>query len=188
MIPLPPLLMNKYLWVAVAAAFSVLAATLFHLHAVSKAEDRGYSRGLKDERLVWQVRENHELNAANALITQLQEKYRALEKKSADDIASASFSFLEDLDNVRKARDQAIAAARTERLRWAASCSPSKGADGGAAAGPSPAASEPVGAGTCELPRETEEALIREAARADRVVAERNALLAIAKSDREVCK
>lgn len=189
---IPPFLFNKNLWliVGVLAAAWLLAA--WHNAKVSGAREEGYGRGLKDERLVWQVRENEELNAKNALITQLQEKYRALEQKSIDDITAASFSFLEDLNHVRKERDKALADARAGtafRLRWAASCAPTrKDPVGDPAPSAGPASGGAVATAACELPREVEETLIREAARADRVVAERNALLSIAKSDREVCK
>jgi hypothetical protein len=188
MIPVPALLMNKYLWAAVGAAVAVLAAVIWHNAKVSAAEDRGYERGLRDERLVWQVRENHELNAANVEITRLQNAYRALEKKSVDDVAAVAFEFQTLLKKVRNEKDAAIASADSYRLRWTTGCTASQGSGGNSSPGAGSAPSTTIGTATCELPEQTRKDLIELASDADLAVAERNALLTIAQKDREVCK
>lgn len=188
---IPPFLLNKNVLIAAAVAAAALGAWVYHTAAVRKAWDEGYGRGLRDERLVWQVRESEELRLKNAAILELQEKYRALEKKSADDVEVVVNAMNMATRDLKDERDQALHDLRTERrnrLRWAAKCPASQSSGGGSAPAPSPSASGAAGAATCELPREVEETLIRLASEADRVVVERNALAEIAKKDREVCK
>lgn len=195
MIPIPallPLLKNKYLIAGVIAALAVAAAWWWHSSRVQAAWEQGLKVGHESERAVWLVRENKELTEANELIAELSRRYRALEKKSASDVAEVAFEFQTMLKKVRHERDKALADARAGnafRLRWAASCAPTRKDSGGdptASAGSDP--SRAVATTTCELPERTREDLIRLAGRADRVVHERNALLEIAKKDREVCK
>lgn len=184
--------MNKYLWAAAAGALLIWGAFTYHMIKVHGAEVKGYEQGMRDERLVWQVRENHELNAKNALINELQTKYRDLERKHAEGVEVVVNGFNIELKRLRNERDKALAAARDGmdfRLRWAASCAPTRKDPGGgstSSAGADPGSAG--GAAVCELPRETTENLIRLASEADGVVAERNALLEVAKKDREVCR
>jgi hypothetical protein len=189
---IPPFLFNKNLWLIVGVLLAAWALAAWHNAKVAGAREEGYGRGLKDERLVWQVRENEELNAKNALITQLQEKYRALEKKSADDVVAVTHILAGKLHETETKLEKALVDARAGtafRLRWAASCAPTRKDAGG---DPTPSSGAATGGAVataaCELPRSTTEDLIRLAGDADRVVAERNALLTIAQKDREVCK
>jgi hypothetical protein len=191
-IPIPGLLTNKYIWAAAAGALVVWSLFTYHTIKVHQAESKGYEQGMKDERIVWQVRENHELTAKNALINELQTKYRELEKKSAEDVALAATQHQKEKANVERKLQKALADARAGtafRLRWAASCAPTRKDPGGSAsAAPGADSAAPVGTATCELPDRTREDLIRLASRADVIALERNVLLEIAKKDREVCR
>lgn len=196
MIPIPallPLLKNKYLLAGVVGAAAIIGVWWWHTAKVSSAAEDAYARGMKDERLVWQVRLVEEVTAANAKYAELQEKYRALEKKSVDDIEVITNGVNIELKRLRNERDKALADARDGmdfRLRWAATCAPTPRVDSGRSSTATPGA-DPGSAGrtaVCELPRETTEDLIRLASEADRVVAERNALLEVARKDREVCR
>ena len=183
---------NKYLWTLLAGAGLVFVVWIWHTGKVISAEEYGYERGLKDERLVWQVRLKEETDAAAAKYRELQERYRALEEKSANDVAAAAAAHRKEIRNVQTKLDKALADARAGmafRLRWAASCAPTpRDPDRGEAATAGATAGGAGGTAVCELPAATRDDLIREASRADRVVAERNALLEIALKDREVCR
>ena len=195
MIPIPallPLLKNKYLIAGVVGAAVVAAAVVWHMRKVSNAAEDGYERGLQDERAVWQVRLVEEVTAANKKYAELQEKYRALERKSAEDVAAIAAQHRKEKAHVQKQLDKALADARAGmafRLRWAATCAstPRDDTSGSSAAAPGADSGGAVGAATCELPDRTREDLIRLASRADQVVVERNLLLEIAKKDREIC-
>lgn len=184
--------MNRMLVGAIGAV--VLSALMFALYmsGLSRAEEEGYEKGLQEERLRWQQRESLELAELNQKYQELQNRYRALEKKSAEDVAAAAADHRKEIERVEQERDRALADAadgKRFRLRWAASCAPAPKGDRGG--GPSEAGADPGGAGgtaTCELPGKTRDDLIRLAGAANEVVKERNALLEIAQKDREVCR
>lgn len=195
MIPLPallPLLKNKYLIAGVVGAVVIVGAWWWHTSEVQAAWEDGMREGHSSERAVWLVRENKELTEANELITELNNKYRALEKRHVDGIEVLVSAMNKSLKELQDERDKALTDARAGmdfRLRWAASCAPTRKDPGGSSA--AEASADPgtaVGTAACELPRQATEDLIRLASEADRVVVERNALLEVAKKDREVCR
>ena len=179
---LNPLL--RYSLVALAVAALFFAHRVIVKHEAAKA----FQEGTIQERVEWLARESKELVEKNQQILDLQNRYRALERKNADDVAAAAAVFNKEIQRVQTQRDAAIRDRNAFRLRWTTSCAPRQ-ADGG---NPAPATGAPTaasgGTATCELPEQARADLIREAARANQVVAERNALLEIAKKDREVCK
>jgi hypothetical protein len=176
----------------VLAIIALIAGAVFYVrHVESTAFEAGKTAGVSEEKGRWQTRENEELTAANERIHDLEEEKRALERKSVDDVQAAAIK----LDQATKEKDdekeRALAAAHAGRafgMRWQPTASPSKEAAGSAGAAPGTAAAGTVAATYCELPEQQRDDLIREAARADKVVLERNALLEIAQKDREVCK
>lgn len=196
MIPIPallPLLKNKYLIAGVVGAAVIVGAWWWHTSKVNGAADDAYVRGLKDERVVWQTRLVEEVTAANAKYVELQEKYRALEKKSVADVAAVAVKLQKEKADVEKQRDKALSDARAGmafRLRWAASCAPTPSSKAGGSELPraSTGAGGAGGTAVCELPERTREDLIRLASRADALTVERNLLLELAQKDREVCK
>lgn len=171
--------MNPWLILGVAAAWLISCAGVGYWQ-----NDAGHTA----ERVTWQERENKELTVKNAKILELTNRVRKLEAKSADDVAAAATQLKKEKDRADKAEKGALAAATAGtafRLRWTASCQGSSGS-----AGPAPGTDPGGGSGTatCELPAATRDDLIRLAGDADKVVAERNALLVIAQKDREVCQ
>lgn len=184
MIPLP----SKNILLMAGGAVAVLALVLFHNVQVGRAKADGLQEGKRAERLVWTERESQELASANAKILELQAKYRALEKKSASDVAAAAAKHKKDIANVENEKQRALADAESFRLRWSTTCAPSQTGDRGAAPDTGSTPGGAVGTATCELPRAVTENLIELASDADKVVVERNALLEIAKKDREVCR
>lgn len=175
-----------------AVALVVAAAFFWHMHAVSQAEAQGREDGRTEERAQWLHREDHELREANQKLVELQEKYRKLEQKSAADVAAAAARHQKEAHELQTRLDKALADARAGmafRLRWAASCAPTrKDAGGDPTAEPGSTAAPAGAAAACELPEQARDDLIREAARADRLTIDYNALLEIAKKDREVCR
>ena len=169
-------------------ALAVLGAIYGLFRAV---DSRAYMRGVQETTATWQARETAQLQAANAKLLELTAKYRALEKKSAEDVAAATRRYAEDMTRVEDERDKALAAARAGsafRLRWSptrtAAC---PGSDRNPAAAPGAAAVEPRTEATCELPQATRDDLIRLASDADAMTAERNQAVEIAVKDREIC-
>lgn len=180
--------MNPLLLKFALPALAVAGLFLAHNLLVKRAEKEGYRQGFVAARMEFLGRDNEELIKRNLKIVELQDKYRSLEQRAAELVASIANKLGEDYRHVEAQRDALRRELNAQRLRWTASCSPSQGSGGDPAASARPAASEPVATATCELPREVEEALVTLAADADKVATERNALLAIAKADREVCK
>jgi hypothetical protein len=176
----------------VVAVISLIVGAVFYVrHVESSAFDAGKTAGVLEEKGRWQARENEELVAANALIHDLEEKARALERKSVDDVQAAAVKLEQTLKEKDDEKDRALADAHAGRsfgMRWQPTAATSKDPDGGSGAAPGASAAGAVAAAFCELPEQQRDDLIREAARADKVVAERNALLEIAQKDREVCK
>lgn len=173
-----------------AGALAVLGA----LYGLFRSIDsRAYMRGVSETTATWRARETQQVQAANAKLLELEGKYRALEAKSAADVAAATRRYAEDMTRVENERDKALASAAAGRaygLRWKATCTPAAGAPGGgsAAAAPGAAAAEPREEASCELPQATRDDLIRLASDADAMTAERNQAVEIAAKDREICK
>jgi HK97 family phage major capsid protein len=171
-----------------AGALAVLALMVFHNVRIGQAKAEGEQQGKRAERLVWTQRESKELAEANAKITELQEKYRALEKKSAADVAAAAANHKKEITRVETEKHRALADAESFRLRWTTTCPAGQSGDRGRAASTGSASGGGVATTTCELPDQVRKDLIELASDADKVVIERNAILEIAKKDREVCK
>lgn len=157
---------------------------------LGKVRAEAKDAGMKQERLVWQERESAELAQQNAKILELEAKARALEQKSVDDVAALAVKYDKDIKNANAERDRALAERRAGTafgLRWKPEPAAGEGSgrDSGAALGA--AAGQPAGAASCGLPGPTSDDLIRLATDADKVVAERNEAVAIAKKDREIC-
>ena len=187
---LPPFLLNKNLWLIAGAVAAAWVVAIWHNAKVSAAEEEGYARGMKDERLVWQVRENIELNAKNELITKLQEEYRALEQKSAKDVAAVAEELQKGIKHAQADRDRFVADVRAGRVRLripgAAPCSQSPSGDPTPSPGAGPAGSDaPAGS---ELPPKIAEDLFTLMAEADEVVLQLQAAQELIRKDREVCK
>lgn len=154
-----------------------------------------YAAGVAAEKASSLAREAKELSAKNDEILKLEGKYRALEAKSALDVSAAGDQYEHDMKEVTNERDAAFASARRnylERVRLESELAAArKAAGGGATAKACAPQEEPDGAPLCRLSEKgyrAEEDLIRLAADADQVVAERNELSDIAVKDREVCR
>lgn len=176
----------------VLAIVAALAGACWYI--ASEAESYGeakFEAGEKSERGIWQARESTELAQKNTKILELEGKVRALEQKSADDIKDLTIEYEKDITNANNERDRALAERRSGAafgLRWKPDPAPA-GEGSGGNPGPTPgaAAGEPGAAASCGLPADIADALIREAGRADQIVAERNEAVGIAKKDREIC-
>lgn len=167
---------------------AVASLFLIHIVRVHNAEKEGFRNGQIEEKATWLAREHAELTKNNLKLLELEEKYRALERKSADDVAAASAKAQKEIDRVNAEKATAIASAERYRLRWTTGCSAGQGSGGDSAAAPGSTASPAPGTAACELPEPVRQGLIELAVDANRVVAERNWLLEIAQKDREVCR
>lgn len=176
--------LTKY--VAIGAA--CLAAFLWYRHQVNSAYADGVTEGHVQERAEWLSRESKELLQANTKLHELEERYRALEAKSVQDVAAASAKAQTEIDHAKAQAAAAVADRNRYRLRWSTECVPSEGSDRSVAAAPGAAPSGARQTATCELPESVRRDLIGLALEANTVVAERNWLLEIAQKDREVCK
>lgn len=164
--------MNRDLLIAIIGVLVVAAAIAAFQWWLSGVKQKAYDDGVVAERNEWITKQ-----------IEWQAEKSALEAKNAEDVANADARRLKEVNDVRKERDAAIADRNRFRLRWLAkpaapSPSPAPGADTSGAGQPQ----------VCELPEQTRDDLIREAARANRLTADYNTLLEIARKDREVCK
>lgn len=177
--------LTKY--VAVAAA--CLAVFIWYRHQVNNAYDDGVEEGGIRERAQWLARESSELAEKNAKLQFLEDAYRALERKSADDVAAAAAKAKKETDHAKRQEAAALADRDRFRLRWSTQCTPTgEAGDRSAATAPGTTATGAQGTAACELPAATRDDLIRLAVDADTVAIERNELSEIAQKDREVCK
>lgn len=175
------------------AYFAGALAILGALYGLFRSIDsRAYMRGVSETTASWQARETQQVASANAKLLELTDKYRKLEKKSAEDVNAATARYAHDMTEVENERDKALAASRAGtafRLRWKSTCTPAGAGSGGSGpAAPGALAAKPEPAATCELPQATRDDLIRLAGDADAITAERNQAVQIAVSDREICK
>lgn len=180
--------MNKELLKGALVVLIVSALFVAHRYTVNHAAKKAYHEGSINERATWLARDSKERHERNLKIIELETKYRALEEKSANDVAAASATYQKELARVHAEKSAALADAKRYRLRWTTSCTGGQGSGGDSTATPGTTAGGAVGTATCELPEPVRRGLLELAGRANQVVAERNALLEIAKKDREVCK
>ncbi len=173
-----------------AVAIACLGVFLWYRHQVNTAYANGMEEGGIRERAEWIARESKELVEQNAKIHALEEAYRALERKSAQDVADATTKAKKEINHAKAKTAAALADRDRFRLRWSTQCTAATGEGDGRnrPAAPGTPAGGALGTTACELPREVRDDLIRLAGDADQVVLERNALLEIVKKDREVCK
>lgn len=169
-------------------ALAIAGVFFAHRVIVKRAENESYTRGFIAARAEFLTRENEELAKRNMKIVELESKYRELEHRAAGLVADISNLHVKEIRRVETQRDAALADAKRFRLQWTTQCTPGERPAGDRTAETPAAPGGVVGTAQCELPDEVRGSLIDLAAQADRVVAERNALLAIAKADREVCK
>lgn len=171
----------------------VWAAYAYISSQVTAYGDRRANEAMLTERAKWQSREVVQLAAYNKRILELEEEKRALERKSAEDVARAD----RELAKLTKERNDAIARAKADRdsgaafgLRWRPTGQSAAGSNPGGGLRPEAgaAAGQRGGEAFCQLPRQVTDDLIALAGEADKVVDERNTLLEIALKDREVCK
>jgi len=164
--------------------YVLLAAGGFWAITTVGAYQSGRTRGIESERLVWQTRENLQLQAANQKIRELAEQAREAERTHAEANAAISDYFQGELQNEKKRHDADLAAVRDGgfrlRDRYSAAICP----------GPDrvPETAAPAerhhGAEGAELSRESTIFLLGLASEADQIVMQLQACQAVIAADR----
>lgn len=180
--------MNPQLLKYGIVALAIAGVFFAHRVIVKRAENESYTRGFIAARAEFLTRENEELTKRNLKIVELEGKYRELEHRATELVADIANHHAKEMRRVEAQRNAALADAKRFRLQWTTQCTPSERPVGDLTAEAPAASGGAVGTAQCELPDEVRGSLINLAAQANRAVAERNALLEIAKADREVCK
>lgn len=163
--------------VRIFAAIAVLAMLGLFLHYVRES---GYNAATVE----WQARENKRAAEAAKKTAELQDKYRAAERKGAEEIAKAGEAANKEKDRVQAKHDRFIDDVVAGRIRVFVN-PVSTGGGGSAATTASASVSGQAGAGACELPRTTVADLGNLARDADQVAVSLNECRAILRAERQ---
>lgn len=164
-----------YLEIGIAvAALMALAALAWAVKSyLNGVDERGYNRGISEERAKWQKRESEELAKANAEIVRLTGENKALELRLATALQVAHQNYVAEVSRVRSEKDRFVADVRAGRVVLR---DPGAPAGQGAACGAGSDRSAPVGGGDApaggQLSAEAAEFLLGLAGEADEVVAQ----------------
>lgn len=172
------LLLNPRFLAAMGLAAALAGAYLYVDH-------RAYKRGADASTLLWQAREAEELAAANVEIERLNRAARDAERLQADRVAAIASQYEKDLENAKRTRDAALAAARagTLVLRDPATTCQDPGAR--AAGAPPASAGGRDGPAGANLSPAFTDFLVDLASEADQVVAQLTACQAVILADRK---
>lgn len=167
-------------------AYAALGAVVLLLLSAIGSYFYGRHDGVKVTEAGYLKRDNNALREANKKISDLNEKVRASERKSAQDLADASAAYQRGIRDVELRKDHVIAGMRAELIRLRDPGRHYYGI-GTPKSPPGTAAAGCDGGGGAELSIEFSEFLIGAFSRADKVARQLKACQVILVKDREVC-
>lgn len=144
-----------------------------------------FGLGEKAERTAWLDRDNAALNKANDRIKELEDNYRAKEREHAQDMATASAKYQEDLKHEKAAKDRAVADLRSGALRLRIPVTCPEGAGGSTTAAPGTSTTGRDGETRAELSVQASEFFVGLTSEADEVVLQLTACQAVVIADRK---
>lgn len=168
-------------WLYLIAVIVVVALATWGLTTLYGA---GVESGTTAEKQRWQARENAALAEATRKIKELQESYRALEKRRAEDVAAAAAQYEKDKANEVAKRDRVIADLRGGNLRLRVPVAACSQGGGSAVPGAPAGAGGRDGGASAELSGPASEFLVGLASEADAVVRQLAACQAVIAADR----
>ena len=162
--------------VRIFAVIAILAMLGVFLHHVKQA-------GYDEATAIWEARENERAAKAAKKTIELNNKYRAAERKGADDVAQAAANAAKESGNVKAKHDRFIDDVMAGRIRVFVNPA-GAGSGGGAVSTAGASVSGQAGAGACELPRTTVADLGNLARDSNQVAIDLNECRAILRSER----
>ena len=133
---------------AVLAGLVLLASITWWVTSyLTDVEQRGYARGIAEERAEWEQREAEELTKANAEIVRLQGENSKLELRLATALQVAHQNYVAEVSRVRSEKDRFVADVRAGRVVLR---DPGTPTGQGAACGPRP--DHPAAVGGSDAP------------------------------------